>query len=170
MNMLDASLRGLSAAAVVVALGAALGALVSVRPAVAQDEEKPYKISEDGTVDWYTFSGFRRYHADCHVCHGPDGMGSSFAPAMVDSLKKLSYDEFVDVVVNGRKNVSTASDKVMPAFGLNPNVMCFLDDIYAYLKARSDGVLPRGRPAKKQDKPEEAKERDDACLPTGAGG
>jgi hypothetical protein len=45
--------------------------------------------------------------------------------------------------------------------------MCFIDDIYAYLKARSDGVLPRGRPAKKDDKPQEAKERDDACLPTG---
>ena len=59
-------------------------------PAIAQDEEKPYKITEDGTVDWYTYSGFRRYHADCHVCHGPDGLGSSFGPALVDSLKTLS--------------------------------------------------------------------------------
>jgi len=32
-----------------------------------------YKISADGTVDWYTYSGFRRYHSDCHVCHGPNG-------------------------------------------------------------------------------------------------
>ena len=56
-------------------------------PATAQEEEKPYKISEDGTVDWYTFSGFRRYHSDCHVCHGPDGLGSSFGPALVDYLK-----------------------------------------------------------------------------------
>ncbi len=30
-----------------------------------------YHISQDGTVDWYTYSGFRRYHSDCHVCHGP---------------------------------------------------------------------------------------------------
>jgi hypothetical protein len=35
----------------------------------------------------------------------------------------------------------------MPAFGTNPNVMCYLDDIYAYLRARSDGVIGRGRPA-----------------------
>ena len=27
-----------------------------------------FKIQEDGTVDWYTFSGFRRFNADCHVC------------------------------------------------------------------------------------------------------
>jgi methanol metabolism-related c-type cytochrome len=133
-------------------------------PAVAQDQEKPYKISEDGTVDWYTFSGFRRYHADCHVCHGPDGLGSSFGPALVDSLKTLSYEDFLEIVTNGRKNVSTSSDKVMPSFGLNPNVMCFVDDIYAYLKARSDGVLPRGRPEQHADKPQEAKDRDTACM------
>lgn len=133
-------------------------------PAGAQEEEKPYKISEDGTVDWYTYSGFRRYHADCHVCHGPDGMGSSFGPALVESLKTLSYEDFLDVVTNGRKNVTTSSENVMPSFGLNPNVMCFVDDIYAYLKARSDGVLPRGRPEKKAEKPPEAQERDAACL------
>lgn len=133
-------------------------------PAAAQDEEKPYKVSEDGTVDWYTYSGFRRYHADCHVCHGPDGLGSSFGPSLVDSLKTLSYEDFLEVVTNGRKNVSTSSDKVMPSFGLNANVMCFIDDIYAYLKARSDGVLPRGRPEKKEEKPAEAQERDTACL------
>lgn len=133
-------------------------------PVAAQEEEKPYKISEDGTVDWYTYSGFRRYHADCHVCHGPDGLGSSFGPALVDSLKTLSYDQFLEIVTNGKKNVSTSSDKVMPSFGLNPNVMCFVDDIYAYLKARSDGVVPRGRPEKKADKPPEAQERDTACL------
>jgi len=133
-------------------------------PAVAQDGEKPYKISEDGTVDWYVFSGFRRYHADCHVCHGPDGLGSSFGPALVESLKTLSYEDFLDVVTNGRKNITTSSENVMPSFGLNPNVMCFVDDIYAYLKARSDGALPRGRPAKHDDKPQEAKDRDTACM------
>ena len=52
----------------------------------------------------------------------------------------------------------------MPAFGLNANVMCFVDDIYAYLKARSDDALPRGRPAKHADKPQEAKDRDTACM------
>ncbi len=133
-------------------------------PALAQsDEEKPYVIAEDGTVDWYTFSGFRRYHAECHVCHGPDGLGSSFAPSLVETLKAVSYEDFFEVVVNGRENVSASADKVMPAFGMNKNVMCFLDDIYAYLKARSDGVLARGRP-KNEPKPDEAREHEDACM------
>ena len=41
-----------------------------------------FKVQSDGTVDWSTYSGFRRYHSDCHVCHGPDGEGSSYAPAL----------------------------------------------------------------------------------------
>jgi methanol metabolism-related c-type cytochrome len=139
-------------------------AAASAATAQEFDPERPYSVAKDGTVDWYTYSGYRRYHAECHVCHGPDGLGSSFAPSLVDSLKTMTYDEFVDVVVNGRKNVSASSDKVMPAFGLNPNVMCFLNDIYAYLKARSDGAIPRGRPAKHAPKPPEAKEHEDACL------
>ena len=40
-----------------------------------------FKIQEDGTADWYTFSGYRRYHSDCHVCHGPDGVGSKLCAA-----------------------------------------------------------------------------------------
>lgn len=132
--------------------------------ATAQDdEEKPYTVNEDGVVDWYTFSGFRRYHADCHVCHGPDGLGSSFAPALVESLKTMSYEDYFDVVVNGRTNVSTTDQNQMPAFAENPNVMCFIDDIYAYLMARADDVVGRGRP-KKEAKPDEARERDEACL------
>src|ERR1043165_6149086 len=26
-----------------------------------------YKIQPDGSVDWYTYSGYRRYHSECHV-------------------------------------------------------------------------------------------------------
>jgi len=132
----------------------------------AFDPEHPYAVKDDGTVDWYTYSGYRRYHSDCHVCHGPDGLGSSFGPALANSLKNLSYDQFVDIVTNGRKNVNTANDKVMPSFGLNPNVMCYVDDIYAYLKARADDKIGRGRPAKHEDKPPEAKQHEADCMPS----
>ena len=126
-------------------------------------EEKRYSIDDEGRVDWYTFSGFRRYHAECHVCHGPAGLGSSFAPNLLDSTKNISYEEFWEVVVNGRVNVGGGVQNVMPAFGTNLNVMCFLDDIYAYLYARADNAIGTERPDK-QAKPEEAKERDKACM------
>lgn len=126
------------------------------------EEEKPYVI-KDGSVDWYTFSGYRRYHSECHVCHGPDGMGSSFAPGLAESLKIMDYDQYLDIVVNGKQVAGATGQKVMPAFAENSNVMCFVDDIYAYLMARADGALERGRPAHDAKSPE-ARERDDSCM------
>src|ERR1700686_493237 len=84
-----------------------------------KDGNPTYKISGEGVVDWYTYSGFRRYHSDCHVCHGPNGEGSSYAPALADSLKTVNYSDFINIVTNGRKNVDAANDKVMPSFGTN---------------------------------------------------
>lgn len=123
-----------------------------------------YKISPDGTVDWYTFSGFRRYHSDCHVCHGPNGEGSSYAPALANSLKTLGYSDFTAVVTNGRKNVDAANDKVMPSFADNVNVMCYIDDIYVYLRARANNAIPGGRPPSHEDKPDAAKKAEESCT------
>jgi methanol metabolism-related c-type cytochrome len=123
-----------------------------------------FKIADDGTVDWATYSGFRRYHSDCHVCHGPDGEGSSYAPALKDSAVKMDYYDFIGIVAEGRQKVNAAQSSVMPSFGTNPNVMCYLDDIYIYLKAHGSGAIPRGRPAKKQDKPDAIREAENACL------
>jgi methanol metabolism-related c-type cytochrome len=128
------------------------------------DGNPTFKIQDDGTVDWYTFSGYRRYHSDCHVCHGPDGMGSSYAPPLVESMKALDYGSFISIVAEGRKNVGGGKENVMPAFGDNKNVYCYLDDIYVYLRARAVGAAPRGRPPKKADKPESAKTHEASCM------
>jgi len=129
-----------------------------------KDGNPTYYIQGDGTVDWYTYSGFRRYHSECHVCHGPDGLGSSYAPNLTESLKRLDYTQFMEVVVNGRKVVGGGKESVMPSFGDNQNVMCYIDDIYDYLKARSDDKLGRGRPMKREEKPAQAKTDEDACF------
>jgi len=108
-------------------------------------EEKPYTV-KDGKVDKGTFNGWRRYTESCLRCHGPDGAGSSYAPDLLESLRSISEDQFNETVVNGRVSVSQAKQNVMPAFGTVEDVVLYLHDIYAYLKARSDGVLGRGRP------------------------
>ena len=123
-----------------------------------------YKVSADGTVDWYAYSGFRRYHSECHVCHGPDGEGSSYAPALADSLKTIGYAEFYGIVVGGKQDLGAGQEKVMPAFADHKNVMCYLDDIYIYLRARSQDAIPRGRPAKHEDKPPEFEEAETKCM------
>ncbi|MDY0885812.1 c-type cytochrome, methanol metabolism-related [Dongia soli] len=134
----------------------------------ANPDDKPYHIEADGTTDWPIFNGYRRYHSICHTCHGPDGLGSSFGPNLTESLKHMTKDQFMDVVVNGRTNVSTSSEKRMPALGTDLNVMCYIDDIYAYLKARSDGAIGRGRPQKHASKPQEAAEAEAACMGSGS--
>ena len=126
--------------------------------------EPTYNIANDGAVDWYTFSGFRRYHSECHTCHGPDGEGSSYAPALVESLKTMSYPDFVLIVASGREVVRADKQSKMPALGDNANVRCYLEDIYVYLKARADGALPRGPPAKRADKPEAAEKQEKECF------
>lgn len=108
-------------------------------------EEKPYVV-KDGKVDRATYNGWRRYTESCLRCHGPDGAGSSYGPNLLHSLESMSEEDFKEVVVNGRENVTAATTSVMPPFAHVEDVMLYIEDIYAYLKARSDGVLDRGRP------------------------
>lgn len=160
---------------------AVLAAFLAVAPALAatsdttairQEDGKHFSadgnptfyIAEDGTVDWYTFSGFRRYHSECHVCHGPDGMGSTYAPPLKDAVMSLDYWEFVGVVAAGIENVGASDKNVMPSFGLNKNVMCYIDDLWVYLRARGSGQLDRGRPAKRADRPESFAEHERDCM------
>jgi mono/diheme cytochrome c family protein len=103
---------------------------------------KFYKVV-DGRVDARTYNGYRRYHAGCNHCHGPDGVGSSFASSLVD--RPLDIDDFRRVVLGGQSSGRTS---VMKGFADDPNFAPYVDDIYAYLQARADGVVGRGRPPK----------------------
>jgi len=165
----------LAAATLLVAAGGIAFADGSGDPTAVKNEDgkyldkegnPTYKVQSDGTVDWYTYSGYRRYHSECHVCHGPDGMGSSYAPALKDSLKTMSYGDFLATVASGRKNVTTSQDNVMPAFGDNPNVACHMDDIYVYLRARANDAVGRVRPAKHEDKTKVYSDAEDSCMGT----
>lgn len=108
-------------------------------------EDKPYTVV-DGKVDFGTYNGYRRYHSHCHVCHGPDGLGSSYAPALIESIPQIGYDGYLEAVIYGIENVNQSQQSVMPAFGEVEDVVNYVDDIYSYLKARADGVIGRGRP------------------------
>jgi methanol metabolism-related c-type cytochrome len=133
---------------------------------VDEDGNPTYYVNKDGVWDWYTFSGNRRYHSECHVCHGPYGLGSSYAPSLADALKTMSYDKFQEIVINGQRNKFRQTNSIMPALGENKNVYCFLDDIYIYLKARASGelkpILPRSM--KKGKRPEESREYQNDCM------
>ena len=80
---------------------------------------------------------------------------------------RMDYYDFIGVVASGRQKVGAAENQVMPAFGTNPNVMCYLDDIWTYLRARGTDTIPRGRPAKRAEKPEAFAEAEPACMEGG---
>jgi mono/diheme cytochrome c family protein len=119
----------------------AFGIAASVGPASPDDDGKLYQIV-DGKVDARTYNGFRRYHSVCNHCHGPDGSGSTVGPALVDHL--IDLDAFRRIVREGTRTGTS----VMKGFAGDPNVAPYIDDIYAYLQARADGALGRGRPTR----------------------
>ena len=151
-----------------VALAAAPGAPKPVKEVSGQwfdkDGAPTYNISKDGTVDWSTFVGYLRYNSICLDCHGPDGAGSSYAPDLTQALKQVDYAQFIADVAGGIKSVNTAQDLVMPSFATNKNVMCFINEIYTYLRARSTGALGRGRPPKHAPAPKGFDEASYKCL------
>ena len=69
-------------------------------------------------------------------------MGSSFAPSLVEHLPDI--ETFRHIVQDGQSSGAA----VMKGFSGDPNVAPYVDDIYAYLQARADGVLGRGRPTR----------------------
>lgn len=117
------------------------GAGAEARDAAASG--KFYRVV-DGKADARTYDGFRRYHAGCDRCHGPDGVGSTFAPPLVSRLPDI--EAFRRAVLNGRAD----GGSVMKGFADDPNFAPYVDEIYAYLQARADGSLGRGRPGRLQ--------------------
>jgi mono/diheme cytochrome c family protein len=150
MSMTKAVLRTLFP--VVAAGGVVLAFATGTDMAVAQQAsgDKPYtaECDADGrncAVDVETYSGWRTYEANCARCHGPGGVGSSFAPNLMKRITEgMDYDRFRNVVANGYQG----QIGVMPAWKENPNVMSQIDAMWAYLNAREDGVLGAGRPEK----------------------
>jgi mono/diheme cytochrome c family protein len=133
---------GCTSAALALSVVALVGlSAEAVAQSAGDTETRPYRIV-DGKVDPGTYNGYRRYNAQCNHCHGPDGVGSSFGPSLIAA--PLPPDEFRKVVLEGRRSGAS----VMKGFAGDPNVVDHIDDIYAYLRARADGALGRGRPQK----------------------
>jgi quinoprotein dehydrogenase-associated probable ABC transporter substrate-binding protein len=106
---------------------------------------KSYTV-QDGKVDATTYIGWLRYSAFCQTCHGSGGVGSAIAPDLTQAMKSLNKRQFETIVSCGLKgNLGTG---VMPAWGDNPNIRPYIENLWTYLSARADGALAPGRPQK----------------------
>ena len=115
-----------------------MGLMVCGVTAVHADD-KLYTVVDGYKVDANTMKGFRAWRAAaCDRCHGANQEGL-VGPSLITSLKTLSKEEFVKTVKEGRL------PKGMQSFGNSPAVMDNIDQLYAYLKGRSDGAITRAK-------------------------
>lgn len=128
-------------AAVVAATAPKKAAKGDFDPADSYSAHVKCKEGKKCKIDKFLLKGFRAF-SQCQVCHGIDGNGSTIAPSLIGKLKEdITYDIFVERVTKG----FTGQMGVMPPWESNPNIMKNMNNLYAYLKARSDGVIPAGR-------------------------
>jgi mono/diheme cytochrome c family protein len=138
--------RSVVLTAVVTMLGT--GALMNV--ARAQGDPAPavpggksvttdlYTVKDGNQVDAKTLTGWKTWRAmACERCHGASQEGL-VGPALVNSLKVLTKDQFHTTITQGRL------EKGMPNFGGVKLVNDTWENLYAYLKGRSDGNIAAG--------------------------
>jgi mono/diheme cytochrome c family protein len=124
------------------------GALVS--QALAQGDPPPvvpggksvttplYTVKDGNQVDPKTLAGWKTWRAmACERCHGASQEGL-VGPALVNSLKVLTKDQFHTTITQGRV------EKGMPNFGGVQLVQDNWENLYAYLKGRSDDNIAAG--------------------------
>ena len=120
-------------------LAAALMAAMPATSALRAADNVPYKVVDGYKVDPETMKGFRTWRAAaCDRCHGANQEGM-VGPSLISSLKTLTREEFAKAVTEGRL------EKGMPSFGTNEQVKSSIDNLYAYLKGRSDGAITRAK-------------------------
>ncbi|MDB6091134.1 MAG: hypothetical protein JWN85_3918 [Gammaproteobacteria bacterium] len=97
-----------------------------------------YTVKGGNKVDAKTLAGWKTWRAmACERCHGAEQEGL-VGPALVNSLKVLTKDQFHTTVTQGRP------EKGMPNFGGVQLVQDNWENLYAYLKGRSEGNIAPG--------------------------
>jgi mono/diheme cytochrome c family protein len=100
--------------------------------------DKPYQVV-DGAISANAIEGWKTYNGGgCGACHGKGGIGA-VGPNLGNSVTaKLTKEQFVNIVTNGK------SGTMMRPHKTNKRVMDNMDNLYAYLVARGDDVLGPG--------------------------
>ena len=128
----------------VVAFGAALGCQTGAAQSSSADAAAPPYRVECGSdaagcpVDLAIYIGWRVFQAQCATCHAADARGSSFAPDLTERMHGMEQREFFAALEKGYLGPRST----MPPRGRDLNVAPYYDELWAYLVARREGVLP----------------------------
>ncbi|MFL5493382.1 MAG: c-type cytochrome [Gemmatimonadales bacterium] len=118
------------------------GAAAAVQSGELRDA---YHQAPKDTVSETVYDGWKQFNLNCARCHGEDALGTTIAPHLIVSLRPdgpiNSKELFMSTVCAGRPA------KGMPAWCSLGLGMDKIQDIYAYVKGRSEGKIHPGRPA-----------------------
>jgi Cytochrome C oxidase, cbb3-type, subunit III len=107
-------------------------------PTAGASDTPLYRVVDGNQVDHNTMQGWRTWRAmACERCHGANQEGL-VGPSLVLDLKTQTKDDFKKCVLEGR------IDKGMPNFGEVKTVVDNIDNLYSFLKGRSDGAIATG--------------------------
>ena len=120
----------LPALAMLVWILGSFAGLQGVGEAAPQDSSEVYKR---------VYNGWKWWHVYCARCHGENALGSPLAPNLTAPNHQLTREEFLPLVRDGRVK------KGMPAWSQLLDDKQIID-IYVYVMARTQRVLPPGRP------------------------
>ena len=120
-------------------LGMALVALVAMAGLSELRSSPAAAVQNKADIYKDVYNGWKWWHVYCYRCHGMNAVGGNLAPSLIDPNEKMTLPQFLTIVRNG------SADKAMQAWDK------LLDDkqitqIYMYVRARADKVLPPGRP------------------------
>jgi len=93
------------------------------------------------------YQGWKWFHVYCFRCHGVDAFGGQLAPDLRHSVGpegNVTHDVFIRTAIDGRTTKGMPSWKTL----LDSTQ---IEELYAYVKLRSDGSLPPGRPHRASD-------------------
>ena len=126
----------ISRGAAIVVLAAVLGVTADLAVLESQPATAAQK-SRDTYQDVY--NGWKWWHVYCYRCHGTDAIHTTLAPDLLDPYEQFPLAEFVKVVQNGSANGQMqAWNKLLDEKQIT--------QLFVYVRARADKVLPPGRP------------------------
>jgi len=85
------------------------------------------------------YDGWKWWHVYCFRCHGTNAVATTLAPDLIDPNRKMTRAAFLRVVRVG------VPDKGMQGWDKLLDDKQF-GDLYVYVRARAEKVLPPGRP------------------------
>ncbi len=120
-------------------IGIFMTAAIAAGAGAEEIKTELYTVVDGYMVDANTMNGFRTWRASaCDRCHGANQEGM-VGPSLLESMRIISKEEFVKTLTEGRL------EKGMPAFKTSKKLMANMDNLYAYLKGRSDGAITKSK-------------------------